>query len=350
MFRACFFAAVVLTATVVQGSGYYAAGNGYYCYQTAAGVNDGYYYTRTCTQGYWYCGKWYNGTCSYTRVAPIAIAQAPVQYSTNWKSDLLKAIEHQKDNQLFLQALRESGLQVPSTHTVAANHGTVITGTQTYQQGYYQPFAEQGSTLFGLKAYTPNIGQVDIQGTLNQLSRLSEQSMNQADNMAYAFSQQVGQIGHHQAEIAKIQEAGRVAVALAQASSPPRQVTTKFEARTGENSSRDARASSVPPQPPSPDTQTGAVLPRVWVGELFRQTCVKCHGPEMAKAELDLSNFANWNDDLIAEYGPKIAARVTSHDPEFQMPPPDSKIVLKPIEIKKILALLPLEEIPEPQQ
>ena len=82
----------------------------------------------------------------------------------------------------------------------------------------------------------------------------------------------------------------------------------------------------------------------IQVGELFRKACIKCHGPEDAKGKLDLSNFANWGPERVAEYGPKIATRIVSHDPDVQMPPPESGI--KPLsygEIKLVLSVLALE-------
>lgn len=85
-------------------------------------------------------------------------------------------------------------------------------------------------------------------------------------------------------------------------------------------------------------------LPLVRVGELFRVACGKCHGPEKAEKDLDLTNFANWDQGRLAEYGLKIAARISSRDPEKQMPPPDSQIdPLTAAEMKLVMSVLPIE-------
>lgn len=346
MKRLCLFL-LALWWPLVASAEWRVVGNGYYLWYGASG-SDGWYYTKTCTQPYWYCGKYYAGTCSYVRAYQVPVASS-VTYSANWKSDLLKAVERQKDSQLFIQALRESGLQAPTATTLVNGENiTTVKGTQVYQSGYYYPHAEQGTTLVGLKEYAPNIGQVDLSGNLNQVQRVLDQTLKLADNMAYDLSGHIGQITQGQLELAKIQSAGKVAVALAQASSPPKQVTTQFEAQAGASSGTSrASATTAPPGPLPPDPagppQNGA-LARIEIQQMFNQACIKCHSTEKAKAGLDLSQFDKWGDDQLAEYGPKIAARIISHDAEFQMPPPDSGIKpLSPLEIKKVLAVVPVQ-------
>ncbi len=346
------FLLMALLWPAICSASWQAVGNGYYVWTTSYG-NDGYYYTRNYTAPYWYNGCYYAGSYNYVRSYQIPVTQT-VNYSSNWKSDILKAVEKRADSKLFLQALRESGLASPAETTLLEGNGiTNIKGTSVYQSGYY-PFAQQGNTLVSLKDYSPNIGHVDIQGAFNQISRIAEQSITMGDNMAYALSQGVGQVADAQLQIAKVQEAGKVAVALAQTSVPPKQVTTKFEAQVGASSGTSrASATGAPPgngnppatpQPDPPDAGGGpSALGLIWTQGLMNNACAKCHNPEKAKGGLDLSQFDKWDADRLAEYGPKIAARVTSRDPEFQMPPPDSGIKpLTPLEIKKLLDVLPL--------
>ena len=106
---------ILLFAKTASGGGWQVAGNGYYL----SVPSDGWYYSRVVGQPYWYNGCYYAGAVSYQKVLQVPQKQVShVTYSTNWKSDLLKAVERQKDNQLFLQALRESGLQGAATPLV----------------------------------------------------------------------------------------------------------------------------------------------------------------------------------------------------------------------------------------
>lgn len=278
-------------------------------------VERGYYLngTSASNDGYWYTVK--NGC--YTRHSPIQAAAKSVTYSANWKSDLVKELGRKKDNELFMQALAESGLQgEPAADGYSSSYAT--SGTSVYAQGF--PLAAQGGTIYGVQAYAPNIGQVDVQGLLSQQARIVERLGDQTTVANNALSDRIGQVSAAQTDVARIQETGRAFVAAMQAAQPPR-----VEQHTWERSSQSSQTTGASGQTTGVvGSPRASALDLVAAAAFFDGKCAKCHGQDNPKAGLDLSGFASWGPAELSDWGPVILERVTSRDPEKVMPPAKS--------------------------
>lgn len=241
--------------------------------------------------------------------------RSTVRYSSDWKSNLVRALEKKKDHELFLRALRESGLQSPGASALgnASDYYGAAGGTSVYSYGYI-PNADQGGTIYGVEAFAPNIGRVDIAGLLNQQMRLVER-LSEGTNLANnAVSDRIGQLAKAQAEVAKIREAGKILIETVRAAQPQRIEVYRRETRRPDREATDKAAASAP---------AGEVeaLTLARAQDVLNRSCAKCHGPEKAEANLDLTKFSSWTDEELALHGPKILARVTSRDQERMMPP-----------------------------
>jgi hypothetical protein len=351
----CLFA-----STASAGWLFRSAGNGYYCRYNDAGANDGWYYTQ-------YCGRYY----PYSQIVTNATVTSKAAYTpASWKTELVRTLNAQKENEFFIKAIRESGLQPEQAQNLLAQYGqpaasfnsaSYIRGTTQYTSGI--PYAQQGTTLYGLAAYAPNIGQVNIEGILAQQARLAEQLSGVAGQTNLAFNDRVNQISEAQLEITKIQEAGRVAVATIQASQTPRTTTHQWEVggsrqgrqgsqlptlpppgqgdsdtRRGDGRPNDGGAgTSVPPgNPNGPPQQRGAIA-IIKTEEFFNNACIKCHGVKKVEKDLDLRNFSQWSEEKLDQYADVIWDRVNAEDPRDIMPPPSSGIQPATQEEKRFL-------------
>lgn len=257
-----------------------------------------------------------------------AKAQAQVQYSANWKSDLVKALDKQRDHELFLQALRESGLQSNQQGYSNGNDYSATSGSSTYSYGYV-PFADQGGTIYGatVKDYAPNIGQVDVAALVNQQMRLVERLSEGTNTANNAVAGQINSLANAQAEVAKIQAAGQVLVETVRAAQAPATAHHTWQRETQSQQQSQPQALSAP--------QTTAT-DMVRVAALFERSCVKCHGAEKAQGGLNLSGFDSWGTQQRAEVAQAIMDRITSQDPEMRMPPPPAD----PVGVEDLRALM----------
>ena len=311
--------AMFIPVTAEASNGYTHIENGYYLKYNASGQHDGWWYRK-------------NNCCHYYRHSQVPAKG--VAYSANWKSDLVKALEKAKDTELFLEAIKESGLQV-NPNSLPSEYQGYARGQSTIMSGYgYVPYAAQGQSIMGLAAYAPNIGQVDIEALLRTQQRTTER---QAENAAQAnnyLTDRIGQLGAEQANIAKLQVATAAIIAAAQTSTPPRIEQHQWEAGSGGQVGGQAGGQATTGQTP------GDAIALVRAANVMSNKCVSCHGPNEKKGGLDLSAFATWDDATAQQYEPKIAARITSRDPAKQMPPPD-KPQLDAADLRTLLNVLP---------
>lgn len=334
---------LVTVSTADAGWIFRSAGNGYYCRYNDLGVNDGWYYTS-------YCGRYYPYSQITTSVVNKTYAAAP---PVGWKTELVRTLNAQKENEFFIRAIRESGLQPEQAQGLLAQYGvpqanfngaSYVRGVTQYTSGV--PYAQQGSTLYGVAAYAPNIGQVDIQGILAQQARLAEQLGNVAGTTNLAFNDRVQQVSEAQLEITKIQEAGRVAVATIQASQTPRTTTHQWEVGSQRGGSSGQQPQQPPAAPGNGDTRRGDGRPEpgatgssappgqgqrpaialVKAEEFFNNACISCHGVKKVEKNLDLRNFSQWSPEKFEEYRDVIWDRITTDDPKYIMPPASSGI------------------------
>lgn len=324
-------------------------GDGYF----VTNPNDGWYYRQQCATVpvyYGYCNKCvrYETQCSYVRYSAIPVQQTivkNVRYSKNWKNDLLEAIERQKDSELFIQAVRESGLR---SGIAGGNVNNAVLNSDYYAKGAFNvvngyPYAEQGSTAYGLAAYVPNIGKIDVENALHLQSQLAQQLIQVTGQTSVAFGDRVGQIGEAQKEIAKIQAASAAIVETVRASQPRTQASGNLELHSGAGA-RAAAAGVIQDNAArlAQTLQQPGALARVKAGQLMVQACVQCHGPEKAEARLRLDDFDTWDGQKLATMGPKIKVRIITTVPEDIMPPVDSDVqALNTEEKMVILGALP---------
>lgn len=301
-----FVLALFAATNTAQADHFRRASNGLFWKVNAANVHDGHWYTFQHGQ--------------YVRHSQIAPQRTAVKYSANWKSDLVRAVNQQKDNQLFLQALRESGLQPEGS-----GYSYQQAAYSIYSQG--DPYADQGGTVYGIESYAPNIGQVDIDGQLRQLGRLMERQIEGVTSAGNVLSGRIEQVSAAQAEIAKIQAAGAAVVEAVKAAQPARSETHVYQQQAA------SEASTGPP----PQRQSALAL--VQADELLARSCGSCHGDEGAKGGLSLVGFADWTDAERAGVLPAILARVVSRDPEAMMPPPGKGHALTADELAVLFAL-----------
>jgi mono/diheme cytochrome c family protein len=318
MFRCLLFlVAFSMSATIAEASNYWRSiGNGYHLLYTSSGQHDGWYYRVS-----------HGRYCRHSRVP-----SSSVSYSANWKSDLVKALDKAKDTELFIAAIRESGLRVdqnslPDTYGYARGHSTI-----------YQGYAAQGQSILGLAAYAPSIGQVDIESLLRTQQRLAERQSDNASQANNFLTDRIGQVGELQTEVAKIQAAGAAIVASVQAASPPRTEVHQWERGSGSNSQQHSHQSQTQVER-SPGPQSYA-LSVVGAQHVLDTKCVACHGPNKKSGGLDLSNFSTWDESLQDAYEVKIRERITTSDPAKKMPPVD-KPQLAAADMKKLLNVLP---------
>lgn len=314
--------ALLIPATAEASNGYTHIENGYYLKYNASGQHDGWWYRK-------------NNCCQYYRHSQVPAKG--VSYSANWKSDLVKALEKAKDTELFLEAIKESGLQV-NPASLPSEYQGYARGQSTIYQGYgYVPYAAQGQSIMGLAAYAPNIGQVDIEGLLRTQQRLAERQSENASQANNYLTDRIGQVGAEQANIAKLQVATAAIVAAAQTQTQPRIEQHSWESGSGGQSGGNG---SLPGGQTTTGQTPGDAIALVRAANVLSNKCVSCHGPNEKKGGLDLSGFATWDDATAEHYEIKIRDRITSRDPAKQMPPPD-KPQLDAADLRTLLNVLP---------
>lgn len=270
MRTAILFLVLVVWSVFASADGWYwlPASNGYYVRANASG-NDGWYYTR-------YNGC-YNRAYQITNTTINVTNQAPA----NWKVNLVNALSAQRENDYYLQALRESGL-MPEQQQATASSGystsTVVT--------------QQGVGYHSLQSYAPNIGTVDIESLISKNARTIERMIDGTGQANAALSDRIGQIIEGQNEALKINAAGAALVASIQATQQSRTTTQTTQTVNG--------VVPVPPEPQEPGVvqaqmQATPTIDMVRAEAILSQKCGKCHINDakggFAFNRLDVNNY-----------------------------------------------------------
>lgn len=323
-----------LRGVYAEGWSYRVYSPGYYTYSNGV-TNDGYYYT-------YYCGKY----ARYSAI-PQTTNITNVTYTNDWKNNLVKALDRAKDNEFFIKSVQASGLSIsdnsPLLQASYGQYGYAVKGQTVYQQG---------STVYGIQAYAPDIGRVSIDANLERMSRLAGRLGESTQFANAAFADRLGQVAEAQKEIAKVQEAGRVMVAAISASQTPKTITQTFQAEPAYPSPSRSNGRYQPPSDPRNDNaqsgittgsdDSGRTIAVVRTQALYNVACNECHSGPKPKGNLDLTNVTRWGLEQHRAYDYKIRDRVTTDDPEKVMPPSDSKHKrLTGDELRSILAAHP---------
>ena len=286
------------------------ARNGYYTRSCASG-NDGWYYSRNASGQYVQTQQINNTT--------INIPPA------NWKVNLVNALSAQRENDYYLQALRESGLMPDQQANAYGQQSGYSTSTM---------YTQQGNGYHSLQSYAPNIGSVDIEGLIAKNARTIERMIDGTGQASAAMSDRIGQIIDGQNEALKINAAGAALVASIQATQVSKTTQTTTQTFAGPSQGQ------VPPEP-TPAIQAQA-LPQVNALDFVRAEavlaakCAKCHTLDR-KGDFSFNRIDQTN-------AAAIWGALNSH--KKPMPPPDSGIApLTPAELltvsKAISAVVP---------
>lgn len=310
----------LLLMPAVANAWYYAPWGSYY-YQTNDGttaINNKYYR--------YYCGNYY-----WAGYLPAATATTSAEY-VSFEDRLLGVLERQKKRESYAKLIKDTGLAVTPegqqlvrelVSTTGGGYGYQYSGQTTYQQG-----ADIGHSLFSLQQLSPNIGQVNIDARIQEQQRTVDRLIEAGTIINAAATDQLSRVVDGQRDIAKIQEAGKVSVAMIQASVTPKTITSTYVAQPTAIGQPQQNSNQPPPQP-TPDNsgqpqQSNQVLSLLTAQRLMKVACIKCHSGDQPKAGMDLSTFADWGRDAHSKWDKSIRARVTSRDAAKMMPPPDS--------------------------
>lgn len=238
--------------------------------------NDGFLYSRS-----------WNG-CRYTYsqhsaiVAEVPVVSTPT-YNANWKSELVNHLSKAKDNETFLQALRESGLSRPGYS------GSVSQYSTSTHVGF--PAAHYGIAAYG-------VGQpLDINAVFSAADRHTENAQRLADRADAHFKDRLGQA----VDASRVEATGRAFAAALQASATPVSTTSTVNVQSQESST------SGPARP---------ALATVYQDTVFATHCASCHSGTNRKGSFDVDAL----NDAARE---SALRRIFSDDPKLVMPPLD---------------------------
>lgn len=255
--------------------------------------DPGWYYVRT--------------NCGYVRSVQIAQSEKPadVKYTPNWKVDLVRSLNQQKDNEYFLKALSESGLK-PAGGTYGGSSYSA-SGFSVLQQGF-APYAQQGSTVYGLGTYQNNYTPFDPSALLHEQARAADKILNGAVAVQGMISDSTKQL----VEVEKIRAAGQVMAQAIQAAQPLRTETHSWQAGQAGGQVNALTAKGTP------------ALDQVKAEVVVQTKCVGCHGGgQKVQGDLDLTKWAGLDPATKDALRVKVISRVTTSDPSKVMPPAD---------------------------
>ncbi len=324
---------------LAQPNGLYIRSNGY--------ENDGWFYNKVCAGGYYSCGVWYPGTCSYAKV--VAIEGAPgaaasydssysrttktVTYSNTWKEHVVDALHQKNEGQLFLRALAESGLQATPGTYGSSGYGYGGAYQTAGQTALYQGFAATGNPVWGVAANNSGYQPVDANGQLYHLQRSTDR-LGEIFGRANAFvASNVNTAVAGNVEEAKIRAAtaGNVAAILASQTSAQQ---TSYQTQPTAPPQQQPAGDGPPPLPPQP--AGGAAAPQPTVGQLIYQVrCSGCHGANQPKANLNLASLRGWPVENKMQLVAEVNRRVHLNT-DKRMPPPDKGEGLTDGELKAL--------------
>ncbi len=297
---------LLLLAATTARAGWLEYSPGFFINGTLS-ANDGYAYTRVhdC-YGYHYAlysvlpqSQTYNSS------------NTTISYSRNWKTDLVQALSANKDSELFLQAIAESGLKAniqPGFASYGASYGGAYSanGVTSIAQG----FAQSGSSIYGLAAI-PAYGRLDTTAATHELQRTTDglvQGAVQVNNLIASNIHEAAQSDSQVATILAIGQAAKAnaeaAATIARSAQQPKQIRQEWQI----NPQRQ-QLQAQPPGDPQPDNRPAppqdaeqpqaqphqSVIPRIR-GELtFQTNCLNCHSPGSGIKARDFSNLDRWS-------------------------------------------------------
>lgn len=297
----------VFLIPAICSAGWYEYSPGWYL-NGVPGANDGYIYYRTC-----YCGCY--RYCVYGPIPVTTVVNnTNVAYGANWKERLVDALNTKKDNELYIQALVQSGLASPGATVSSAYVGNYgVSGYHTITQGY----AQQGSTLYGMAAVpaqqfygTGAVAAHEFQRSVDGLRDVMAQSYNYAGALT---AQKI----EGDNVTARILASGQVAAQLAAVNNPPTTTTTAW---SNQQTAGVANPQQQQPTAANPYGNREGLIPGITREVLTKQNCGQCHNGAKHQGNFDLAVLDSLQPSDRVKLAQIAHDRMISQDPKVHMP------------------------------
>jgi mono/diheme cytochrome c family protein len=253
--------------------------------------------------------------------ACYACHQKPATDDYGWRGQLLdiakeaqrfsaaqnRAVQEHQDFLTEVEALGLTGNFKLQAYAAAGAYGLNVAGQESYQ-----PYAQQGSTVYGYSSVAESYGNLDLAALYNQAGRLAEQSLNLSSNATGGFQSLVSAEGAQRAEVARIIAQGQSArEALLAAKADPQSANIKREFRFEATVGQDGRVNLQQKDVGSHELGSWQAL-----AGLIGESCLKCHNDEKRQGGLSLAR----PEALTVGERQAVLSRIVHTDPAKRMP------------------------------
>jgi hypothetical protein len=242
-------AGLLICAAIVTASDGWTQRGSYFYF---SGGNDAY----VQTPGYYYCGRWYPATYTFSHVSTPPKLKLPT-YSENWRSEAVAFVRAKQDRAEFAAFMNAAGYPMSSMADSSYQLGAATGSTgYTYQNS---------ATFYGDSA-------LNLSAQFQSLARLAENSQAGTKQITSDFADLLGQASDGSKQVAEILARGQVLAALAR--------------------SLDGNKATI--QEKSTSFQNGTLPMPTPSGKLWEASaskCLKCHQGPGAEGRFDVTQY-----------------------------------------------------------